>query len=50
MWGVLVAKPTLTGPGRNVSSNVEDEVASDVRLTVRRGYDWVQVMRACGEA
>ena len=50
MWGILVAKPTLTGRGRNVSRNIEDEVASDVRLTVRLGYDWAQVLRECGEA
>ena len=35
MWRVLVAKLTLTGPAKDVSNNIEDEVAWDVRLTVR---------------
>ena len=50
MWRVLVAKLTLTGPGRNVSGKIEDEVAWDVRVTVRNRYDWTKDMRACGEA
>ena len=46
----LVAKLTLKGAGMDVSGSIEDEVAWDVRLTVRNGYDWTQDMRACGEA
>lgn len=50
VWRVLVAKLTLTGPGMDVSGSIEHEVAWDVRMTVRDGYDWTKDMRACGGA
>ena len=49
VWRVLVAKLTLMGPGMDVSGSIEHEVAWDVRMTVRDGYDWTKDMSACGE-
>ena len=46
----LVAKLTINGAVMDVSGSIEDEVAWDVRLTVRIGYDWTQDIRACGGA